>query len=281
MPAKMIRLRYAGRCSQCGAALAVGTKAWWDAETRSAACRSCRAEGAGGSPAIGPGGATRPAEPIPVLEHGAPGVSARREYERRHQRREQRINRRWGPLAGVVKLVSADPQSTTAWARGSSGEQRLARQLSAAIGDRAVLLHDRKVPGTRGNIDHLVVAASGVWVVDAKHYKGLIERRDVGGWFKTDARLYVGKRDRSKALAGMSWQLEAVRAALGGAEVPISAALCFIGGEWKLFAKPFQQSGVWVTWSKKLADMIAAPGPLGLEEVVHVAERLARALPPA
>ena len=46
-------------------------------------------------------------------------------------------------------------------------------------------------------------------------------------------------------------------------------------------AKPFKQHGVWVTWAKKLAEMIAAPGTLSLTEVANIAERLASALPPA
>jgi hypothetical protein len=36
-----------------------------------------------------------------------------------------------------------------------------------------------------------------------------------------------------------------------------------------------------VTWAQKLAEMIAAPGPLTLEKVTDVADRLAKALPPA
>jgi hypothetical protein len=84
--------------------------------------------------------------------------------------------------------LSDDPQSTTAWAKGSEGERRLAEHLLRTVGGRAVLLHDRKVPHTRGNIDHIAIAASGVWVIDAKNYNGLVERRDVGGWFKTASR---------------------------------------------------------------------------------------------
>ena len=212
---------------------------------------------------------------------GKAGGSARLEYERRHQRREAKIDQQWGRLAGVVKFLSNDPQSTTAWAKGSQGEQRLAAHLLQAVGDRAVLLHDRKVPRTRGNIDHLAIAASGIWVIDAKHYQGQVEHRDKGGWFKTDYHLYVGGRDRTKIADGLAWQVDAVRSALAGTDVPISAALCFIEAEWSLFAKPFKQNGVWVTWAKKLAEMIAAPAPLSLPEVADIAERLASALPPA
>jgi hypothetical protein len=64
-----------------------------------------------------------------------------------------------------------------------------------------------------------------VWVIDAKNYTGLVQRRDKGGFFKTDYHLYVGGRDRSKIVAGLGWQIEAVRLVLGDAEVPVHAAL--------------------------------------------------------
>ncbi len=208
------------------------------------------------------------------------GGSARHKYERLHQAREERIDRQWGRLSGVVKFLSDDPQLTRAWAKGSEGERRLAAHLLRVVGDRAVLLHDRKVPRTRGNIDHLAVAASGVWVIDAKNYAGLVQRRDKGGFFKTDYHLYVGGRDRTRIVAGLGWQVEAVRSGLGDAEVPVHAALCFIEADWSFFAKPFELNGVWVTWAQKLAEMIAAPGPLTPEKVTDVADRLAKALPP-
>jgi Nuclease-related domain len=284
MPAKLIRLRYAGTCAGCSLGLSAGSKAWWDAEARTTTCSDCQV------PDDGPPAHASPLEqglpePVPEAVTALPadqaGTSARQEYERRHQRREQRIDQRWGRLAGVAKFLSDDPQSTKAWAKGSEGERRLAAHLLAAVGDRAVLLHDRKVPGTRSNIDHLVIAASGIWVIDAKHYTGMVEQRDVGGWFKVDHRLYVGGRNRTKIAEGLGWQIEAVHGALGGAEVPVNAALCFIEAEWRLFAKPFQQNGVWVTWAKKLAEMISEPGDLTPADVTRIAELLAGALPPA
>jgi hypothetical protein len=48
--------------------------------------------------------------------------------------------------------------------------------------------------------------SSGIGVVDAKNYAGAIEVRDVGGWFRTDLRLYVANRDRSKLVAAMTKQ---------------------------------------------------------------------------
>jgi hypothetical protein len=206
MGAKPMRLRYAGTCAGCGLGLPVGTKAWWDAEARSTTCCDCQAAEDGHS-AHADHLEQGLQEPFPEAVTARPadqaGASARQEYERRHQRREQRLDQRWGQLAGVAKFVSDDPQSTKAWAKGSEGERRLAAHLVAAVGDRAVLLHDRKVPKTRRNIDHMVIAASGIWVIDAKHYTGMVEQRDVGGWFKIDRRLYVGGRDRTKIAEGL------------------------------------------------------------------------------
>lgn len=63
-------------------------------------------------------------------------------------------------------------------------------------------LHGRRVPGTKGNLDHVVVASAGVFVVDAKRYQGRIEIRNRGWFFRPDDRLYVGRRDCSDLADG-------------------------------------------------------------------------------
>jgi hypothetical protein len=214
------------------------------------------------------------------VQTGVAGQSALEEYQRRHEKREARIDAKFGRLAGVVKFLTDDPQSITAWRKGSVGERKLAASLKENLGDRAVLLHDRRVPGTRGNIDHIVVASSGVWVVDAKNYSGLVQQRDVGGFFKVDLRLYVGGRDRSKALDGLGWQVKAVIKALGGDSVPVSSAVCFTDAEWGWFAKPFTMRGVFVSGPNALARKIAEPGPLTIDLIQNVAGHLSETLPP-
>jgi hypothetical protein len=211
------------------------------------------------------------------------GASARLVYEHRRELREARIEQKWGPLSGVVKFLSDDPQSTKAWVKGSEGEQKLAAHLLRTVGDRVVMLHDRRIPGSRANIDHLIVAASGIWIVDAKSYKGRLEQRDVGRWLKTDNRLYVNGRDRSRLVDGLHRQVNAVLQALDGLdiEVDVMATLCFVDSELGLFAKPFLQGGVLVTWPKMLSKATAEPGPLHREEIVTVAAFLADRLPAA
>lgn len=271
----IIRLRYAGTCSVCGAALAVSTKAHRDKATKLITCLEC-----GGAAAPEPQVATLPDPPVPVKpESGVAGASAQKEFDRRHQKREAILDQRFGHFAGLVKFLVGDSQSTKAWAKGSDGERILAEALTKRIGDRAVLLHDRRISKSSANIDHLGIAASGVWIIDAKKYKGRLQRRDKGGWRTIDYHVYVNGRDQTRLTGGLHKQAAVVRTVLGDPEVPVYTVLCFIDAEWDFFLKPFQIDGVWVTYGKHLAEMIAAPGPLTDDEVLRVANLLANALP--
>lgn len=220
-----------------------------------------------------------PAPDAGPVDRGTPGRSARQEYQRQHARREQRLEERWGRLAGLAKLLTDDPQSTRAWARGAQGEELVGQRLERAVSDRTVLLYDRRVPRSRRNIDVVAVAPSGVWVIDVKRYSGRVQRRDVGGFFRSDVRLYVGGRDRSALAAGMGWQVAAVTDALGVAGVPVHAALCFSGAEWGLLAKPFRFAGVWVMWPGALAGRLNGDGPLDPGVIRHLARTIGTALP--
>ena len=295
---RIIRLRYPGACAQCAVALARGTSAWWDAEAKTATCEACA-----GSPAApvtaatdgtraevdsaGESGASPPPVEEPVsdsdrFEGGRGGASARREYERRMRKRDARLEAKWGRFAGVAKRVAPVPQSVNAWAQGAVGEERLARYLARELGETADVLNDRRIPGSKANIDHVVVTAGGVWVIDAKNYRGRVETRDRGNFFTQDLRLYVGGRDQSKLVDAMARQVDVVGRALGDAAVPIVPCLCFVNSEWSLFPKPFRLKGVWITWSQAIPRIVAkTEARLSADERRELAVRIAAALPPA
>ncbi len=279
---RVLRLRYDGRCVDCGEALPRGETAEWHRGTQTVTCLACAAARPARDEAVVAIDEEPPAPPLAELGGVASaGASAAREFERRHARRERRIDERWGRLAPVVKAVTDDPRSTTAWAKGSDGERRLAAHLGRVLEGRAVLLHDRRQPGRSANIDHIAVAPSGVWVIDAKNYRGRVERRDVGGWFRTDVRLYVGGRDRTRLVEGLERQIEAIKRALAPDVFEVHAALCFTDATWGVVAKPFQVGVAWVTWANALAELISAPGPIGQAGVESAGRRLGAALPPA
>ena len=173
MGSRVLSLRRRDVCIDCGANLEVGAQAWWDADQKSVTCLRCH-EGPQVSAPQTLTGPENDATPVNTIDPGAAGSSSEARYEYLHAARESRIDAKFGRLAGVIKFVTDDPQSTKAWKAGSIGERHLAASLSASVGDRAILLHDRKVPKTRGNIDHLAVASNGVWVIDAKNYRGVI-----------------------------------------------------------------------------------------------------------
>jgi hypothetical protein len=217
----------------------------------------------------------------PLLDPGSAGASAQREHDRRAARREERVKGRFGPrLGGVILAVVDEPQSTLAWERGAVGEQKLAEAL-AGLAD-VIALHDRKVPGTRGNIDHLVVGPGGLFVVDAKHYKGRIDVRDKGGLFRTDDRLYVGGRDCSHLADNMGWQVKAVETLLASAEctVPITPVLCFIDVDWPLVFAPKSFRGVRLERPRSLRNLIAATPALDSAAIEKLARILATGFPP-
>jgi hypothetical protein len=214
---------------------------------------------------------------------GTAGHSARATYDKLRAGREAGLDARLGTglVRRIVGALTVEPQSITAWDIGARGEELLGEALAAVPGLR--VLHDRRVRGRRGNIDHIVVTRAGVFVVDAKHYKGLIEIRNHGWFFRPDWRLTVGRRDCSKVARAMAWQVEAVCAALEAAGVdplpPVTPVLCFIEGEWPLFGAPNEFEGVRLEDPKSLRKLFDEPAVLAPESIDRLARILSGALP--
>jgi hypothetical protein len=264
MSAKLIRFRYATRCATCGSQLEAGSQGGWDRNERRARCVPCLVNRASGV----------------EIDRGVAGASATREADRRRERRETRVHERYGPFAAAVMAFSEEPQSTEAWEDGARGEQKLGAMLDLLRDEGMAVLHDRRVPGSLANIDHLVVSHAGVFVIDAKNYQGRVERRS-NGWFSSGARLLVGGRDRSAVLAKMERQAAAVRAALGSSTVPMTQVICFLTSDWSLFARPLRFGDVHVLWPRALGKLVRSEGPVDATTIVELERRLALALPSA
>lgn len=183
-------------------------------------------------------------------------------------------------LGAAAFALSNDRPSTRAWLTGARGEERLAAILKKRLPASAIILHDRRLPRSRANIDHIVVAPSGVWVVDAKNYSGKVDRRSLGPIGQRTPALFVGGRNRTADAQGMSRQLEAVRDVVGK-RVPVHAVVCLVGADWPLFARPISLDGLRVLWPRKLGSLIAAGGSLSAEAVLKIADQIAARLPAA
>lgn len=206
-----------------------------------------------------------------------PGGSAHREYAKRRARDEARIRAEWGRFGNIAVALTPERASTRAWSTGAAGEVRVGGILDR-LGSDVRVLHDRRIRGTRANIDHLVVTRSAVWVIDAKKYSGRPERLVEGGLFSPRReKLLVGRRDRTKLVEGVQWQIERVSEALPG--IPVRGALCFVDSDWGLFASAFSVQGVDVVWPKRIPKLLATSG--GGMDVEKVAGELAAAFRPA
>jgi hypothetical protein len=270
----LIRLRYQATCSACKTDLAPGTLAAWDKTEKAATCSACVADHP-----------EPKSEPSIEIDRGVAGASARRQFQRRHEGRESKIRERHKRLGGVILALSSDPQSTTAWADGASGEEAAGRSLDTLRAEGFAVLHDRRIPGSKANIDHIVISPAGVFVVDPKNYRGKVEQRDVGGLFRTDLRLYVGERDRTKLVKGMDRQVAAVRAALAQdgewGHVPVTPVLFFISPEnWSLLNfRPLRFGEVYVLWGKALGKLLRADAKIPPDAVPELERVLAVRLP--
>lgn len=157
------------------------------------------------------------------------------------------------------------------WVKGAQGEQAAGGVLD---GTGLPVLHDRRLRrGSRANIDHVVVAADAVYVVDAKNINGALDTS--GGSLRLD-----GWR-RDKLLDGVRMQADEIAGVLAGLDVavPVRPVLCLTGA-----AKPVgMQSvrGVLLTTPQSLASALTLPGPLDDGRRAEIADLVAWVFPPA
>ncbi|TQM65163.1 nuclease-related domain-containing protein [Humibacillus xanthopallidus] len=269
-----MRLRYAGSCRICGLHLPARAEAIYERTTKTVRCVSHDASAPIDTPSVE---AVDPAVED-VVEPGTPGGSARREYERREAKREERIRANHPKLGGLILALSGERQSTTAWDTGAVGEERLGKGLEGLASDTLRLLHDRRIPRTRANIDHLAVTASGVYVIDAKKYRGRPHLKVEGGLFRPRVeRLLVGSRDCTRLVDGVLKQVEVVRGLLD-IDVPVHGVLCFVEADWPLIGGTFTTRGVQALWPNKLYPQLQAEGPSTAATIAELHRKLASAL---
>jgi hypothetical protein len=113
-------------------------------------------------------------------------------------------------LAAVLAWPRGDPDR---WARGAAGEVATAALLRALPHRRWCVLHDLRIPGSRANVDHLVIGPTGTWVVDTKAFRGQVRARR--------GRLVAGSAP--VGTGPVKWEAEVVSRLLGTEARPIVA----------------------------------------------------------
>jgi hypothetical protein len=219
---------------------------------------------------------------------GVAGRSARRESERSRERRQLNTRPRpWivraliGPSAKDKQLVARERR----WATGARGEELVAESLAKRC-PTVPLLHDRAIPHSRANIDHIAVAASGVYVIDAKRYRGKIEvRQPLFG----AAKLRINGRDRTKLVDGLAKSVAAVQAVLAevSPNVTVHGCFCFVAPEGFLadvelpILRTLKISGYSLFYPRRLVKRLNRSGSLMPQQMTEIHTLLAKCLPPA
>lgn len=263
-------MRRSDTCVACGSSLVTGAEAWWDAEAKTVTCLGCRRSSV----------ATEGAQ-APELDRGDAGASAQREYQRRKASREMRTREAHPHIGGLLLWLRDAPQHETAFKAGAVGETAVGSSIDRrTMEGPTVVLHDRRMPGGRGNIDHLAVSPTGVFVIDAKAHSGKVR---IDNPLFGSPKLRIAGRDRTRLIDGLEKQVAAVRAALersGHPDIPIQGVLCFPTADLPLLGT-LKMRGQVLLYRKALAKRLNADGPLQPADIAAIARDLAQLLPAA
>lgn len=221
---------------------------------------------------------------------GTPGASALVEAQRLRARREALDASRsgLGRLAAALFPPEADQRLRREehnWTTGAQGEQKLAIYLAHHC-PSIPMLHDHRAPASRGNIDHIAIAASGIYVIDCKRWKGKIE---IAHPLLGSARLKINGRDQTKVIDGLDKQVSRVRAAVADCalEVPVRGCLCFVAPEGFLgdsglpVLRTLKIRGYPLYYPRRLAKQLNEDGPLAPLRALKLQAELAARLPAA
>lgn len=131
-------------------------------------------------------------------------------------------------VVGFVSAISIFrlPFESLVWARGIEGERKSAEFLAPLEAEGFIILNNRRIPGSKGDIDHIAIGPGGIFPIETKNWSGRLEVRN--------DRLFVGDQDRTRALEQLYREALAVQVALGEElthhRVTVTPVLCAIGG---------------------------------------------------
>jgi hypothetical protein len=217
---------------------------------------------------------------------GTPGASAQAEY----QRRRAIEHAAWGhtlplrlaatALAGIGGLLVASvaglplPASLAislaaaggawwrlrfrpspeaqAWQRGAEGERHVARLLEPLVRQGWGVQHDLRVPGSKANIDHVVIGPPGVFVIDTKNYRGRLR-------LSHDGLLWHGRTFLAPTLSATRWEADKLQARIGAPDIAVVPIVAVLGA-----MVPFGQvtsMGVTVIPARRLVGLLRSLPP--------------------
>lgn len=138
-----------------------------------------------------------------------------------------------GPVVRRVRVVRAVPDEVDRWRRDAVGERATAVAVQGLVDTGWPVCHDRSIPGSAANVDHLLVGPGGLFHLDAKMW---------GGPLRWDGeQLWNGHHPTGREVATARWETDKVIAALSpvlpdGWVVPVRTVLVVHGSPMPLGA---------------------------------------------
>jgi len=246
----------------------------------------------------------------PPLQTSIAGGSARAEFERRRDRDREALRKgrpiilaiaatfavvglllaAFGPVPSgplgpsyrmlwlVVPLVAVSatlgalvlPRTTIAWRTGALGEERTGELLRPLEAQGFRVIHDRLIPRSQANIDHIVVGPPGVFIVETKNYGGKLRVRHGEVWVAGRRKTEIV--DQAKR--------EAAAVAIVVSPVPVTPLLCIHRADLSWFK--MEADGVRIVAPREMVKLLRkAPNQLTPDEVTRLAAQIEKSLAPA
>jgi hypothetical protein len=170
------------------------------------------------------------------------------------------------------------PAEARYWNKGASGEKRTATYLEPLLKRGFVVFHDRQLPGSRANIDHIAIGPTGVFVIETKYISGTIE--------VLNDRLFVADHHRDGYIQQVYRESIATQIALGevlnAVRLTVTPVLCIHGARTPRFDHTV--GGVRLLSGKDLRRLAELPdtllSPDQVQEVAAFADKRLRAMHP-
>lgn len=278
---KTLTLRHAGVCSECYKNLEIGTLALWNPSGHFIKCLQHKEST---SQVVSESSETQDltsfAKSNESINFGTAGGSAKAEANRRIKNREKRITTNFPRIGKFLLAVTDDPQSTKAWEVGAVGEIAVGKALDKYAAKYSfTVIHDRRLPNSKANIDHLAITTSGIFVIDAKNYEGVIKIKDESGFFsEPNLKLFVGGRNCMNLVSGMKRQVEVINKILevNPVNMPVIGVLAFYKADWDQFKFARGQVKIQEVLinSQGLEPIISMKGPFTTEDIKKVTQQL-------
>jgi len=293
-----LRIRRPDICAICKRPISVGTLVFYDRTLKTVTCLTHE-------------NTSVQLKQVPIIPQkpllGIPGGSARKMDEKQKYRKEvedERIKAQYraehpkitrvmknaeknypGLIAWIRRELNSSHEPSS-WSKGAEGEEIVGRNLDELSQERGfITIHDRLIPGSFANIDHIVVTSSKVFVVDAKNYADKIDfGKLLAPYFGGKAILKINGRNRNILLESVEKQVRIVEQLLAkaGIDIPVQGALAFVKANWNMtfFLRPKSINGVLLN-SRGLHSIFRDVPPVDREIVLKIAKQLLADLPPA